>query len=233
MFIANYPLKSLVQKTIMFLQLPLNYGKLHPYHALQQRALNETMDFIVKDMPDAVSFDTPKELMAFGIQATKIDGVVAEFGVNQGGTINFLAKQMPKRKLHGFDSFEGLPESWSGNQMAAGSFNNGGKLPKVPANVALHKGWFSDTLPLWVEAHGHEKIALLHVDCDLYSSTVAIFDALEKQIVAGTVIVFDEYFNYPAWQVHEHKAFQEFLTRTGRKCRYLAYSFQQVAVVME
>ena len=64
MFVANYPLKSLVQKAVMALHLPLRYGKLHPYHALQTRALNETLDFILSDMPEAVSFDTPKELMA-------------------------------------------------------------------------------------------------------------------------------------------------------------------------
>lgn len=233
MFVANYPLKSLVQKAAMVLRLPVDYGILHPYRALQQRALDETMNFIVSDMPEAVAFHTPKELMAFAIRETKIDGIVAEFGVNQGGTINYIAKQMPTRRIHGFDSFEGLPESWSGNQMEAGSFDNKGRLPKVPAHVALHRGWFSDSLPGWTAAHGTEPIALLHVDCDLYSSTVTIFEHLEKQIRPGTIIVFDEYFNYPAWQMHEHKAFREYLSRTGRRCRYLGYAFQQVAVMME
>ena len=161
------------------------------------------------------------------------EAAYAEFGVNQGGTINFISKSMPARKIHGFDSFEGLPESWFGNQMEAGSFNNKGRMPKVPANVSLHKGWFADTLPGWVAANSAAKIALLHVDCDLYSSTKTIFDCLETQIVSGTVIVFDEYFNYPAWQVHEHKAFREFLARTGRTCKYVGYSFQQVVAVME
>jgi hypothetical protein len=232
MFIANYPLKSFVQKAIMFAQLPLTYGKLHPYRALQQRALNETMDFIIAQMPDAVSFDTPRELMEFAIKAATVDGIVAEFGVNQGGTINFIAKKLPNHEIHGFDSFEGLPESWSGNQMEAGSFNNRGKMPKVPAHVQLHKGWFADSLPKWAPANSTKPIALLHVDCDLYSSTVTIFDRMEQQIVPGTVIVFDEYFNYPAWQAHEHKAFREFIARTGRTCRYTAYSYQQVVAVM-
>lgn len=233
MFVASYPLKSFVQKALMALQVPLSYGTLHPYRALQQRALDETMDFIVSEMTEAVSFDTPRDLMTFAIKQVRIDGAVLEFGVNQGGTINFIAKAMPARRIHGFDSFEGLPESWSGNQMAAGSFDNGGRMPKVPANVALHKGWFSDSLPGWVAANGAEKVALLHVDCDIYSSTCTIFEHLERQIVPGTVIVFDEYFNYPAWQAHEHKAFREFLARTGRRCRYLGYSFQQVVVVMD
>jgi hypothetical protein len=231
MFIANYALKSFVQKAVMFLHLPLSYGRLHPYRALQQRALSETMDFITREMPTALAFDTPRDLMAFAIKAVSIDGIVAEFGVNQGGTINFIAKRMPNRRVDGFDSFEGLPENWSGNMMAAGEFNNQGRLPKVPQNVTLHRGWFSDTLPSFV-AERSGPVALLHVDCDLYSSTATIFEHLGARIVPGTVIVFDEYFNYPSWQVHEHKAFQEFLARSGHRAEFIGYAFQQLAVVI-
>ena len=161
-----------------------------------------------------------------------LDGIVAEFGVNEGGSISYIAKRMPKRSIDGFDSFEGLPEGWSGNTMEAGYFNRGGKLPKVPSNVRLHPGWFSDSLPPFVAANPG-AVAFLHVDCDLYSSTACIFEHLGARIVPGTVIVFDEYFNYPAWQTHEHKAFREFTARTGKAFEYIGYSFKQVAVVMK
>ena len=69
------------------------------------------------------------------------------------------------------------------------------------------KGLFDDTLPSFAKTHT-QPVSFLHVDCDLYSSTKAIFDILGDQIVEGTVIVFDEYFNYPGWQHHEFKAFQ-------------------------
>lgn len=232
MFIANYPLKNMVQKAVMFLHLPLTYGAMHPYRALQKRALSETMDFIVERMPDALAFDTPRELMRHAIRAITLPGEVAEFGVNKGGTIRFIAGHLPQRRIHGFDSFRGLPEDWSGNAMSAGEFDRGGKLPSVPANVELHQGWFDATLPAFSAAR-REPLALIHVDCDLYSSTKTIFEHLERHIAPGTVIVFDEYFNYPAWQMHEHRAFQEFLARSGRSCRYIGYAFQQVAVVME
>jgi hypothetical protein len=50
--------------------------------------------------------------------------------------------------------------------------------------------------------------------------------------VEGTVIVFDEYFNYPGWENHEFKAFQEFVEQTNLKYEYLAYNrrHEQVAV---
>ncbi len=74
----------------------------------------------------------------------------------------------------------------------------------------------------------------MHVDCDIYSSTKTIFDLLASRIVAGTVIVFDEYFNYPGWRHHEYKAFQEFCATSGHSYRYLGYAGEKghVAVVI-
>ena len=232
MFIANYKLKSFVQKAAMAARLPLGYAQSHPYTGLQERARTATLDFISERMPDAIAFDTPRELMRYALSLSKVDGFVAEFGVNEGGTITYIAKQMPDKPVHGFDSFEGLPEDWSGNKMHAGYFNRKGRLPRVPRNVELHAGWFDQSVPKFAAAHD-ERAAFMHIDCDLYSSTVTIFDALGDRIVPGTVLVFDEYFNYPNWQHHEHKAFEEFKTKSGLSFRYVAYSVQQIAVVAE
>jgi predicted O-methyltransferase YrrM len=70
------------------------------------------------------------------------------------------------------------------------------------------------------------------VDCDLYSSTQTVFAHLHPKIAPGTIIVFDEYFNYPTWERHEFRAFQEYVR--FRQVRYeyigLVPSSQQVAV---
>lgn len=230
MFIANYALKSLIQKTAMLARLPIAYSQDHPYTGLKERARAQTLDFIAATMPDAIAFDTPRELMLHAISHTTVEGLWAEFGVNEGGTISCIARQRPRETIHGFDSFEGLPEDWSGNAMAAGFFNRKGRLPKVPSNVVLHPGWFDRTAPRFAAAHTG-PLAFLHVDCDLYSSTATIFSALGERIVPGTVIVFDEYFNYPNWQAHEHKAFTEFRAGSAKPFRYIGYSFQQVMVI--
>jgi hypothetical protein len=230
MFIANYGLKSLVQKAAMVARLPIAYSQDHPYTGLKERAHKETLDFITETMPDALAFDTPRELMHHALSRVTVDGLYAEFGVNEGGTITYIAKQKPERTIHGFDSFEGLPEDWSGNAMAAGYFNRKGRLPKVPSNVVLYPGWFDATAPKFA-AEQKGPMAFLHVDCDLYSSTVTIFSALADRIVPGTVIMFDEYFNYPNWKAHEHRAFTEFQAASGKTFRYIGYSIQQVAVV--
>ena len=62
------------------------------------------------------------------------------------------------------------------------------------------------------------------MDCDLYSSTRTILEGLASQIVAGTVIQFDEYFNYPGWREHEFKAFHEFIAERGLSYEYLGYT---------
>lgn len=231
MFIANYGLKHWVQKAAMVARLPLGYAQSHPYTGLQDRAHRETLDFILQEMPDALAFDTPRDLMAHALSLVTLDGLVCEFGVNEGGTVSFIAKTLKDRPVHGFDSFEGLPEDWAGNKMSAGYFNRKGRLPKVPKNVSLHPGWFDASLPAFVETHEGDA-AFLHVDCDLYSSTVTVFDAFRSRIKPGTVIVFDEYFNYPNWQAHEHKAFRAFAESSGIDFRYVGYSIQQVAVVV-
>jgi hypothetical protein len=72
----------------------------------------------------------------------------------------------------------------------------------------------------------------MHMDADLYSSTKCVFDLLFDRMVPGTVLQFDEYFNYPGWQEHEHKAFTEFVDAHKVKFEYLGYvpDHQQIAV---
>lgn len=136
---------------------------------------------------------------------------------------------MPDKIIYGFDSFEGLPETWR-NGFEETSFNLNGNLPQVNENVRLVKGWFNETLPAFVKEHP-EPCAFIHVDCDLYSSTKTIFNELKNQIVPGTVIAFDEYFNYPGWQESEYKAFMEFIAWSGLNFEYIARTnYEQVAV---
>ena len=168
--------------------------------------------------------------MHYALSRVTLDGIYAEFGVNEGGTISYIAKQKPAATIHGFDSFEGLPEDWSGNAMYAGYFNRKGRLPKVPSNVTLHRGWFKDSVPKFASTQT-QPAAFLHIDCDLYSSTADIFASLGERIVPGTVLMFDEYFNYPNWQAHEHKAFMEFQASTGKTFKTIGYSIQQIAAI--
>ena len=188
-------------------------------------AKRESVDYIRANMLGAHVAIDRNALLRHALAQAPAAGSVLEFGVEKGLSINVLARATP-RTVHGFDSFQGLPEAWAGTKEGAGAFDRGGRLPKVPANVRLHVGWFDATLPAFLAANP-EPVALLHVDCDIYASTRAVFAHLAPRIGVGTVIVFDEYFNYPGWQQHEFRAFHEFLAASGRAYAYLGFSAEK------
>ena len=98
--------------------------------------------------------------------------------------------------MHGFDSFQGLPEAWSAHE-GAGAYSTAGRLPRGRGQRrACIAGWFEDTLPPFLAAHPG-PIRLLHIDCDLYSSTRTVLEAADARLVAGSVLVFDDFLGYP------------------------------------
>lgn len=135
-----------------------------------------------------------------------------------------MVEDFPIRKFYGFDSFEGLPERWSGYELF--DFDLHGRLPEVRDNVQLVKGLFDKILALFSNSFA-EGIAVLHVDCDLYSGTKTIFDAIGARLKDGCIIIFDEYFNYPGFEKHERKAFSEYLDRDHCGVDWLAFSGQR------
>ncbi|WP_376097002.1 class I SAM-dependent methyltransferase [Roseomonas sp. CCTCC AB2023176] len=181
-------------------------------------ARQDTQAYIEEFMTSARRFPGRPRVLADALQNVTIDGLFLEFGVAAGTSIRFLAARTDKR-VYGFDSFQGLPEDWLPGA-PKGQFRQEA-LPEVPENVELVVGLFDQTLPRFLASHPG-PIAFLHVDCDLYSSTRTIFELCSERIVPGTVIVFDEYFNYPNWREHEFKAFQEFVEARRRRYEYLA-----------
>ena len=153
-----------------------------------------------------------------------------EFGVFSGYTINFISNLIENVQIHGFDSFEGLPEKWRVG-FNESTFNMSGNLPHVNDNVILHKGWFNVTIPEFI-SNVDSKCALIHIDCDLYSSTKTILDNLSNNIGTGTIIMFDEFIGFSGWQEDEYKAFNEFISKAKLKYDYIAcvYAGQQVAI---
>jgi hypothetical protein len=195
---------------------------------LQLRALQDTADYVQANMGGAKSFQNKFALLDAAMENMPSEGLLLEFGVWKGGTINHIAKKTG-RTVYGFDSFEGLPEDWF-HGVPQGHFKLN-RLPDVEKNVKLIQGWFDQTLPSFLDSHSG-PVALCHVDCDLYSSTRTVFEHLGSRIVSGTVIIFDEYFNYVGWRQGEFKAFQEFCADRGAKYEYMGYcsTAEQVAV---
>lgn len=198
------------------------------FAAEERRAVVESAAFVRTEMVSARSFPNPTATLEHGLSLMAGDGMALEFGVYNGSTLKIIAADCPDRKVFGFDSFAGLPEDWRPG-FPAGAFTAGG-VPEV-AGAEMVVGWFSDTLPGFL-AENPEPVDFLHVDADLYSSTRTVFDLVGPRLRPGSVIVFDEYFNYPGWADHEHRAWSEHVARTGLSFRYEAYTLDNEQVVV-
>lgn len=146
----------------------------------------------------------------------KRDVLYMEFGVFEGEATRYWSRILtnPSAKLHGFDSFEGLPEAWieSKRVRGAGHFSTGGAIPVIDdPRVQFFKGWFDQTLAAY-DVPEHE-VLVINFDADLYSSTRCVFDKMAPYILPGTWLYFDE-FNDPQ---HELRAFMEFLSTSPYK----------------
>lgn len=204
---------------------------LHPYVGVKIKSFLKTIDFIEQNLPNAVVCNNRNEVFNYALKHLQPSGLIAEFGVKSGTTINQLSIKpaIKKKIIYGFDSFSGIPDDWHGTKTLQGQLSNQGKLPKVNKNVMLIKGWFKDTLPEFLTQHS-ENFALIHIDCDIYQSTKDIFDNIGDRLVSGSIIIFDEFFNYPNWQNHEFKALQEFIQSSGKEIKYLCYAHTQIAI---
>lgn len=200
--------------------------------AIQRRALESTVDYINKNMTNIQSVKNKFQVIDYALsKISNKKGLILEFGVYKCETINYIAKRLSNLKIFGFDSFEGLPENWR-DGFPKGTFSLN-EIPNVEDNVVLIKGWFEKSIPDFI-IQNQDDIVFLHIDCDLYSSTKTIFNNLNNQIKKGTVIVFDEYFNYPGWENGEFKAFQEFVKDNDIQYSYLTYNKlnEQVAIII-
>jgi len=147
--------------------------------------------------------------------AEKVGGervLYLEFGVSRGASMRYWSSLLsnPASALHGFDTFEGLPHDWRlGNK---GAYSAGGALPEIAdPRVKFFRGLFEDTLPGYVLAD-HERL-VINIDCDLYSSTRFVLNALSDHIRPGTFIYFDE-FSDPH---NEMRAFHELLRASNKR----------------
>ena len=143
---------------------------------------------------------------------------VLEFGVWKGDSLMGIRTILDHDfKIYGFDSFLGLPEDWPETGYKKGDFSLNGFVPDnlAKSDMKIFAGWFKDTIPEYLKEA--DDIALMHIDCDIYSSTIDIlYSGIRKHIKQGTYIVFDDWHYLPIDRgeskdegLHNQKAFKE------------------------
>eukprot|EP00931_Biecheleriopsis_adriatica_P068748 TRINITY_DN4265_c0_g1_i1.p1 TRINITY_DN4265_c0_g1~~TRINITY_DN4265_c0_g1_i1.p1 ORF type:complete len:280 (+),score=47.09 TRINITY_DN4265_c0_g1_i1:79-840(+) len=147
------------------------------------------------------------------------DGLWLKFGVDVAcdtgrcDKITILSDyRRDHHNIYGFDWFKGLPETWR-KGFEKGHFG-GRKIPAAPKGVQFVTGLYQDSLPKFLMEHT-EKVTYLLIDCDLYSSTKFVLDAVKPRLAPNAVLYFDEMMNYVGYQDGELKAFYEFLAENN------------------
>lgn len=130
-----------------------------------------------------------------------------EFGVAGGNSLKWWLQHNtnPESRFFGFDTFEGLPEKW-------GHFEKGSmahameSLNITDPRASLHKGLFQESLLPFLQGYDGRNRRLIHLDADLFSSTLFTLSQLYRFLKPGDILLFDEF----AVPQHEFLAFKIF-----------------------
>ncbi len=117
-----------------------------------------------------------------------------EFGVAGGTSFKWWCGHNTNEasRFYGFDTFTGLPEDW--NVFKAGAMSAGGKFPEInDSRAQFHKGLFQDTLPEFLKTFQNDKRKIIHLDADLYTSTLYVLATLHPYLKPGDLLFFDEF----------------------------------------
>lgn len=117
-----------------------------------------------------------------------------EFGVACGNSMKRWSSinQHPGSRFYGFDSFQGLPEDWHNDPK--GAYTQNGNIPKIDDDrVSFIDGLFQDTIDDFSQNFELKNRLVMHMDADLYSSTLYALMNFNRHIKPETIILFDEF----------------------------------------
>ena len=145
---------------------------------------------------------------------TALEGDLAEVGVYQGGSAKLICEVKKEKKLYLFDTFTGLPEvsdddthfsqkHWYDNEFSNTSVESIKKLLKKYDNVDIVKGIFPESGKEITD----KKFCFVHLDVDLYRSTIDSLRFFFPRMISGGIILIHDYHSDGI-----QKAFREFKT---------------------
>lgn len=94
-------------------------------------------------------------------------------------------------------------------------------------NIELIEGDLCQTIPEYIAANVQLKIAMLHVDVDLFEPTAACLEHFYPHVVRGGVVILDDYGAFPG----ANKAIDEYFADMQIAVQKLPYSSNVAFVV--
>lgn len=156
-----------------------------------------------------------------------------EFGVATGRSLNWWITHIKNKQARftGFDTFTGLPENWGIWQK--GALSTEGRLPNVEDNRCdFQVGLFQETLANFLKNEpSDDRRLVVHLDADLYTSTLYVLATLGHQLKRGDIIIFDELSSMRCPE-EEFRAFVDFVSsfRIGYRVLGATKMHKQVAI---
>lgn len=191
------------------------------------------LDFVERAERELLDHRLPEQPLRFvarQVARDRPDGLWLELGTGTGTSLRAMCASRTAGKVYSFDSFEGLPEDWIPEYGACKGAFAMTPPTELPINAEVVVGRFEDTLPEFLDRHPDKPVDLLHVDCDVYSSTGFALQTLSDRLLRGSVVVFDELLYYPGRERHEARALYEWLYATGRRIRWIGIHGTETAV---
>lgn len=180
------------------------------------------------------NYSKREELYEYIVQTQDLNKGIdyLEFGVAKGVSLKWWMNRIEytEARFYGFDTFSGLPEDWG--PFKKGDMNNGDAPPEIDdKRHTFYQGLFQQTLIPFLKGYETQKRKVIHMDADLYSSTLYVLTQITPFLKSGDIIFFDE-FNVP---MHEFKAFKDWTTAFYIKYRVLGgvNNYYQVAIIIE
>jgi O-methyltransferase len=130
-----------------------------------------------------------------------------EFGVFKGESLFWWVEHLSNAdsRFVGFDTFTGLPERWRATE-PKGAFNVYGRIPETSdSRCSFQAGLFQDTLLPVVTGHDFRRRLVVHLDADLFSSTLYVLTTLARHFKTGDIIFFDNFI----CSLDEFRAFED------------------------
>jgi O-methyltransferase len=194
----------------------------------------ESIETVCRWRSNIETATTPLECVEIvqAVRATaNIPGELAEVGVYKGGTAAIILASVPEKHLYLFDTFEGLPINGTGNQPhKAGDYS--GSLGQVKKNLSP----FADRVTLYrgvfPRETGHAvqelKFSFVHLDTDLYESTLDSLKFFWPRMSPGGVILSHDYYLIDGVARAFHEVFDEkhvpVIPLSGNQCLVVSAS---------
>lgn len=172
---------------------------------------SSTFDLIKKNKRERETWVTYNEAYQIAMlvkNTQKISGDVAEVGVFKGGTAKIISKLKGKKNLYLFDTFEGLPDRTRHDDAVYYKgrfsifFEEVKSYFKSEKGVYFYKGIFPQTACPIEKKH----FSFVHLDVDLYKSTLDSLKFFYPRMSKGGVIISHDYMTIEGVR----KAFDEF-----------------------